>query len=782
MITSMLMVLFVTLVTICSGLPLPQSARDIILQQHNYVRDNVSPNANPPLTQFVYDVSIENEVSGFVDACNLQHTFISGHGQNIYAGSATGVSVDTLMYYAVGNWESEKNDYNIYSNSCTSGKECGHYTQLVWHQTTSIGCAYAVCNQPTPRWPYSLPFHAVYCDYVTGGNNNSGNPPYTPCSNPPCGGISPSPSPVPPAASQSSTRTPSLSPSLTPLPSNSPAPSCNNPCAENYQCSWAQNSCGSWVHCGDCASGVICESNYPAVGTTCVADPPCDPYYYCSAYGYQCGNAYFCDMNIVCGSCGSGQICSGNTCINDPCNSCPTNSYCSNSECICNYGYILENGQCVAPTVTTLDFYSNFYQTIPYPYQDYSVIDDYLYLTYWDPTFIRWEPTLNVVDKYQTTVTVIATVDIATFGISMRYGGDPSNPNANFYWEFYDVGYGGGYVRMCQYLPQYSSTAYCGYGSYIPFYRGYPNVVTMTMGFDDYYYSILTSISVNYNTPISTNIWAGYYPELGRVAFYFNADYFTYTMPSLTGITMATSATLTVSLTDCIDDAEWANMFYYLTGANPSTTSVQIRGLGENGRCSKAIGTEKQLVSGFTFIVSSTSVSAGSLASTFTNMVGTPAGAGIGIVSASIIPGSIGAASAGFINDASTLPGVYVKPPVGPGNGQGALGTVGGATGGGGSGGGDISGGAIAGIVVGSVAGAILLVGIALLILVLIVVALVVLASSGEDDVASPPSERRRRSTVVQNIRSFFGGGVDVMNGGSNAGGHTSITARAPPQ
>jgi uncharacterized protein YkwD len=56
-------------------------------------------------------------------------------------------------------WAVEAEDYNYRTNTCS--KACGHYTQIVWRDTTKVGCAFArvpgrevwVCNYD-PRGNY----------------------------------------------------------------------------------------------------------------------------------------------------------------------------------------------------------------------------------------------------------------------------------------------------------------------------------------------------------------------------------------------------------------------------------------------------------------------------------------------------------------------------------------------------------------------------------------------------------------------------------------------------
>jgi pathogenesis-related protein 1 len=69
----------------------------------------------------------------------------------------------------VNSWGNERADYNYKNNSCREGKMCGHFTQLVWQSTTSVGCAVAECEdsheqiwvcqyQPAGNWIGQKPY------------------------------------------------------------------------------------------------------------------------------------------------------------------------------------------------------------------------------------------------------------------------------------------------------------------------------------------------------------------------------------------------------------------------------------------------------------------------------------------------------------------------------------------------------------------------------------------------------------------------------------------------
>lgn len=106
---------------------------------------------------------VDNEApSGLVDHnAGRSSTYPVYVGENIYASSGTATGPG-----AVASWVSEAPNYDYASNTCASGKICGHYTQVVWRATTKVGCALYNCAGLT----YSS---TVVCDYGPGGNDGS---------------------------------------------------------------------------------------------------------------------------------------------------------------------------------------------------------------------------------------------------------------------------------------------------------------------------------------------------------------------------------------------------------------------------------------------------------------------------------------------------------------------------------------------------------------------------------------------------------------------------------
>lgn len=76
--------------------------------------------------------------------CQLVHSG-GPYGENIFWGSA---GADWSAADAVASWVSEKLYYDHGSNTCSApeGQSCGHYTQVVWRDSTAIGCARVVCD------------------------------------------------------------------------------------------------------------------------------------------------------------------------------------------------------------------------------------------------------------------------------------------------------------------------------------------------------------------------------------------------------------------------------------------------------------------------------------------------------------------------------------------------------------------------------------------------------------------------------------------------------------
>lgn len=98
----------------------------------------------------------QNYANQRIGDCRLVHSG-GPYGENLFWGSGA----DFTAADAVKSWVDEKQWYDYDSNTCAAGKVCGHYTQVVWRASTSIGCARVKCNSGAIF---------IICNYKPAGN------------------------------------------------------------------------------------------------------------------------------------------------------------------------------------------------------------------------------------------------------------------------------------------------------------------------------------------------------------------------------------------------------------------------------------------------------------------------------------------------------------------------------------------------------------------------------------------------------------------------------------
>ena len=190
--------LFLLSVLISSSLPLIGQANPvsptvtlsdkdkyIVTDMHNRARCQVDVAAAkmPAMTwnELLYTVA-QNYANKCVFAHNANRTTeyaaLGGKGyvgENIFVIWTS--SQGTFLPQAINSFASEKTNFS-YVKTCSSGicgckpnTVCGHYTQLIWADSLTVGCAQANC-EGTP-----LGGKLIVCDYAPGGNI-VGMPPY----------------------------------------------------------------------------------------------------------------------------------------------------------------------------------------------------------------------------------------------------------------------------------------------------------------------------------------------------------------------------------------------------------------------------------------------------------------------------------------------------------------------------------------------------------------------------------------------------------------------------
>ncbi|WP_164012488.1 CAP domain-containing protein [Pyxidicoccus trucidator] len=152
---------------------LPPFARDM-LDTHNEVRAGVSsPRPSPALEPLGWSTAAETVAKKHVEKCEWGHNSERGNlGENIAAATPDYWDTEGVVMA----WADEVADYNYENNSCATGKQCGHYTQVVWRATTRVGCATKVCTQNSPFGAQAPTWQYWVCNYDPPGNYRGQKP------------------------------------------------------------------------------------------------------------------------------------------------------------------------------------------------------------------------------------------------------------------------------------------------------------------------------------------------------------------------------------------------------------------------------------------------------------------------------------------------------------------------------------------------------------------------------------------------------------------------------
>ncbi|RKH16220.1 hypothetical protein D7Y13_19175 [Corallococcus praedator] len=138
-----------------------------MLEAHNAARAAAQPTPAPALAPLVWDATVEETARKWADNCKFEHNQGRGNaGENLAASSPDNLTTKAV----VKGWDDEKSDYDYAKNACASGKVCGHYTQVVWRNTTRLGCAYKRCTTNSPFGGSFPTWDFWVCNYAPPGN------------------------------------------------------------------------------------------------------------------------------------------------------------------------------------------------------------------------------------------------------------------------------------------------------------------------------------------------------------------------------------------------------------------------------------------------------------------------------------------------------------------------------------------------------------------------------------------------------------------------------------
>ena len=147
------------------------------LDAHNSVREAVGVSSD-----LVWDETVAKDAQSYADELALsgawEHDpknstgYTNGpYGENLYTSTEK-----ITLKFATEAWADEKQYYTYGkigdASSCVSGEMCGHYTQIIWKDTSKVGCAMSkYTTGDYENW------YLVVCKYKTPGNY-TGQKPY----------------------------------------------------------------------------------------------------------------------------------------------------------------------------------------------------------------------------------------------------------------------------------------------------------------------------------------------------------------------------------------------------------------------------------------------------------------------------------------------------------------------------------------------------------------------------------------------------------------------------
>ncbi|CAN1167497.1 Pathogenesis-related protein 1 [Linum perenne] len=159
-ISSLSLHLHLIAITLLGTLAIPSAAQDSpqdYLDAHNDARFAVG----------VDPVTWDDMVASYAQSYAIQRS--AGECELVHSGGPYGENLawrigELSGTESVALWVNEKVDYDYDTNTCTSigPPGCGHYTQVVWRRTTTIGCAKAACSSGYGTF--------VVCSYSPRGN------------------------------------------------------------------------------------------------------------------------------------------------------------------------------------------------------------------------------------------------------------------------------------------------------------------------------------------------------------------------------------------------------------------------------------------------------------------------------------------------------------------------------------------------------------------------------------------------------------------------------------
>lgn len=138
--------------------------QDMVVNHHNIHR------ANHSAPDLQWDASLASTANKIAQSCNFAHNTQmdgGGYGQNIQAGASAD---DVWQAITESFYNGEVNAFSgLYGQANPSNfEDWGHFSQLVWKSTTSVGCATVHCPNGVTNGVGTKDF--TVCNYKPAGN------------------------------------------------------------------------------------------------------------------------------------------------------------------------------------------------------------------------------------------------------------------------------------------------------------------------------------------------------------------------------------------------------------------------------------------------------------------------------------------------------------------------------------------------------------------------------------------------------------------------------------
>ncbi|XP_059396259.1 peptidase inhibitor 16-like [Carassius carassius] len=150
---------------------LTEQEKSTIVDMHNEFRSKVQPSA-AFMQKVVWDETLRLVAENHTANCIVDHNPLLKElrmGENIFSGSEPFNAIKAMM-----EWFGEHEDYNFETKNCDEERICANYIQMVWANSSRIGCAAQSCDTTEHLGHEKVTLFV--CNYYPSGNIKTQNP------------------------------------------------------------------------------------------------------------------------------------------------------------------------------------------------------------------------------------------------------------------------------------------------------------------------------------------------------------------------------------------------------------------------------------------------------------------------------------------------------------------------------------------------------------------------------------------------------------------------------